>query len=329
MGSGASNPYNELPERLNRNQLEVVCGDRFDADVFHHLQDQSDGLVPRSRFLEWISDDQETAVYDRYLFYQQDASMSKRELVSLLRDSKLLRKNVFVVADVDIIDKECQNDKLYSDSTHIPYQVFRTVIIPKIANKTKDTVAHILYRISQCEERVVHRYGSLCDGKDESAREIPNDDQIRAANIITRCAKAKLARNEVASRRDLNAVSEEGYNPETDFIPATDDTSLEGLVQEKYMKYASKIEGTISLGKILELLQENDVFSAKFTRESATKLFKIVKVKTQAANAPFDIKKCLVSNKYLRYVAFRSIFLPMVAEAKGMALHDLLHYFTD
>lgn len=331
MGSGASNPYAELPEKLNRTQLETVCGDRFDAEVFDFLKDSEDDMVPRAKFLEWIADEQETTVFDRYVSYQQeDGKMSKRELVSLLRDSKLLKKRKFVVADLDILDAECQRDAIYEE--FIPYPVFRNIMIPRIAEKSGDTVSHILYRITQCEERVVFHMGSLCNKSDNTARLMPVDDasdeQKRAAGVIGRYARGKIAREEMQSMKDIKKASE-GYNPEKDFQAVTDDKDLEDKMERKYLEYASKVEGVIGMEGTLTMLRECDIISSKFTVALAKRNFKVVMAKTKAANAPHDIKICLVSNKYLRYTAFRSMYLPIVAELKGLSTEDLIHYFVD
>ena len=230
---------------------------------------------------------------------------------------------------MDNIDAQCKDKGYYQSSDHIPYHIFRSYMIPMIAERLKDDVQHVIYRISECEPRLVMGISSSKKGEEGAPVVDATDEQQAAAAKIQQVARAKLAREEMASKKILKMIAETSFDIDKDFVLVPLDDALEKQLHDKFISYATMIEQVIGRQKFVDMCVENDILSQTFTKKTAHIIFSTVLSKVKAPNALQEAKYSVLRNKYLQYPAFRRLALPLVAQAKGLDYETCVHYFVD
>mmetsp|Transcript_22656 Transcript_22656/g.33122 ORF Transcript_22656/g.33122 Transcript_22656/m.33122 type:complete len:320 (+) Transcript_22656:72-1031(+) len=319
MGAGAS--VNDLPEKLTREQIEEICGDRFDETYYEMLKDD-DGFSSRDVFLSMFADEQDREVFFVFNSYSKDGHMRLKDLKHLLRDSKCFRKGEFTACDLADIDKVCVQEGRYS--TEINYFVFRQYILPMIAEKKKTSVQHLIYKISQCD----HKPEGELAVEVEVPAAVPDDLQNTAALKLQRVHRSKEAMKDAKTMREIKLIKDNEFDSSDGYAELTDNTTLEDALVKLYDEYTYRSDGTLTKDRYLKMLKERDIYSRKFTAKDARIVYKKTVAKALSRNAPDILHNSVFLNKHIRYQAFRRITIPLIANMKQLTVEECIDYFV-
>lgn len=152
MGAGASS----FPDLLTEEQIKAITASDFKDHLYATLQD-ADGTVPKQLFVNCFEKGPEREVFQLFMAYSPDGTMTKGTFLSLCRVNKLLHKNTCTsIMAGSVFNRSLRALKRDPDasprmSDAIGFNQFRTLVVPEFAKLKKMEENALIDKLSLCE----------------------------------------------------------------------------------------------------------------------------------------------------------------------------------
>lgn len=145
MGAGASTA---IPDVFTEEQIKVIVGEKFDQAIYDKLKDEN-GCVSKTQFLIacGIMPDYETEAESVFNKYCHNGEMDTTSFSHICLDLKILNKQ-FPKQEADAIFNDAKN----AHGGKVTWTVFRSEIVPKVAEKKERTVDSLIKKLAAAED---------------------------------------------------------------------------------------------------------------------------------------------------------------------------------
>jgi len=374
-----------LPEQMDEAQMQSICQKRYNQSVFEENCDENK-MISRDKFIELVAEQQENEV--KVLFMQFCLSRDSKkldlitceQLLGFCLHCKLFSKSKFTSQNcANLFNEVIKNEdnkknistEIVMDSNSsikkiiaLNYELFKTAILPRIAEYKGVSVDKIIFKLSRVEAATVQEGSNYVVNDDYDPEQLDEPSvniYVQAMAQRVRLKKQMSGQNSFKRRADmtdeeavheniaaskvqlterkrqaknviktLRKINYEKYHAdaEKDFDNNTYDEGLETSLKEKFQQYSNNCDEMDWKG-FVRMCGECGLYGQKFTRLDARNAFDHGMARAGCPEMDMELNLSVILGKRVTYLAFRKAIIKCVAETRDATPEHVIDLFLD